>query len=453
MTADTSARSRSKVDTPTGTVYSSLNPSLRSINLSPEDSETSRRSDIDTTLQSSILPNSSRYSSASSRRDTIESSVPSSSRRSSISTAASSRRSSRAVPSDEEEGDEFDRSTEEQHESGFDADRSNDMNDTTFNASKSGRLSNASSRVTTGTAVNTSAGTTTPANSRLSRPSAGENSLLLTAPSAGSASKAPGSGKRVSFSGGLGGGLSPISGDASQPPTEGSKRTNKSRSSFPSSVASGSAELSRSSAGQSSVQDSNRDDAFEDDNDAGGFGDGYDGYDDYPVDDSQRMMSQTDTPLTSSKSISRSGNGTGMDSALRTPYSEQDLDDSAGDLRSASGGRDRSRRITIPTPGSRDFVRGVAVPDETYIEEGSSEEAEMETDEEADTSAVITPAGTRTTNRTLCRNKHYVTLTLWHSTTNSIYNSSVTNISVLLSRSLVQVVDGAASTAMLTPPR
>jgi hypothetical protein len=292
----------------------------------------------------------------------MESSVPSSSRRSSI--AASSRRSSTAAAaSDEEEV----RSGDDLHESGFDADRSNNMNDTTLNgASKSGRASNASARSSVGGSA--SAAAATPANSRLSRSGGATNSLLLTAPSAGSASKAASTGKRVSFSGGLGG-LSPISGQTSQPPTGGSKRT-----SFASSIAPSSADRSAVSAAQSDHAADYHDDDFGDH--GGDYDDGYE--DDDAVDASQRMMSQTDTPTTSGKSISRSGAG----SMMRTPYSEQDADST---LRSA----ETSRRLSLPTPGSRDYVRGTRLPDETYIEDSSEG---VETDEEGDTSAVITPA-------------------------------------------------------------
>jgi hypothetical protein len=326
---------------------------------------TSNRDSIASSKRDSI-DSSNRDSIVSSRRDTLES-VHSSGRKS----TASSRRDSALSESGV-------------NESGFDADRSNDndMNNTAFTIAGTARSSSA------GTSRRSSVETdpdepaaTTPATARSAR---SDRSLNLSAPSEGGhksgkqslqGSADPNrSARRVSFPDSLGG-LSPIQGTNSQPPSGSSRRTSKSRDSFGTSLADSGERSSagRSSQGRSSVEGSEHY-TPEDNNDFGDYGG------DDPNEDVSRIMSQTDTPVADKSN--RSGFSSARSSAMKTPYSEAD-----SSRLSMSG----SRRLSLPTPGSNDFVRGTQLADETYIEESGSGEEEA-TDDEADTSAVITPA-------------------------------------------------------------
>ena len=333
LRTDTSMRSPTKRQTPksgASSTYSPLNQSLQSVGLSPLGTEGSYRSSIAT---------------------------------------ASSRRSSGAT------------AAHELHESGFDADESNEMNETALNGTKSGRSSLASaSRRSSGIAE--SSVDATPATTTSSSRIRGDNSLNLSVPSISGVLSKSGSAdlnrsaRRVSFGHELGE-LSPIAGTASQPGTTNSRRTSKSRSSYGTSMVT-SAEKSGSVAQSEQYSpddvDNERNDDF--------------GADEYPPEeedeDVSRMLSQTDTPeANKSASRSRLSMASGGSSALKTPFSE-------ADSRRSSVSMSGSRRISLPTPGSHDFIRGTQLADETYIEE---ESGDMDTDDEVDTSAVITPAG------------------------------------------------------------
>jgi hypothetical protein len=337
-----------------------------SLNASNRSSAASSSRDLDASNRDSIV---------SSRRDTLES-VQTSGRKS----TASSRRESGLS-----EGG-F-------NESGFDADRSgdmDDMNNTAFTTASAARSSSAgtSRRTSVDTAEDEEGpadATATPATSRTAR---SERSLNLSAPSESALSKSgrqslqgsadPNrSARRVSFPDSLGG-LSPIEGNNSQPASGSSRLNSKSRSSFGTSLADSGERSSagRSSLGRSSVEGSEHFTPEDNNND---FGEDYGGDD--PDEDVSRIMSQTDTPVADKSN--RSGLSSARSSGMKTPYSE--ADDS---IRSSMSGK--SRRLSLPTPGSNDFVRGTQLMDETYMDEsGSGEEG---TDDEADTSAVITPA-------------------------------------------------------------
>lgn len=195
----------------------------------------------------------------------------------------------------------------------------------------------------------------------------------------------------------------------------------------------------RSSAGKSSVaanssveeQPSLDDNNDDDNNNSGGdFDDGFGGGgDDYPEEEPEdegseqepseidRYQSQADTPLTN-KSMNRSGissigsssSSTGrgsfresIGSERRTPNTSRATRTPGTDASGVSG----SSRISLgTTPGSHEFYRGRAVADDSFHiagggegsdedEEGEGEGREQSTDEEADTSAVITPISGR----------------------------------------------------------
>lgn len=463
-------KSLSKRQSAVSSNYSPLNQSLRSIGLSPLGTEGSYRSSLASSNRDSIVSrnrdsmvsshrdsmassnrdsvgtSSSRDSTSPSRRDTLET-VKSSGRKSISSTANTSGRRD-TIESAISPGGYM-------NESGFDADKSNEMLDASMltvptqsalKKSKNKAIKQTSPITKQNSTVmsndnNTANDTipTTPTASvrDISRSKNGENSISLTGGSEGgllsksirSSADPNRSARRVSFPDSLGD-LSPIAGTESQPATASSRKSKASRSSFASSVAPSSTEKEQSrntsvdqssvhssrntsvdnsrntsinqssvhsrntsvnqssrntSVDQSSIQESTQYSPDDQDNEqpSNDFGDDYGDHNDDDMqeeieesEDVSRIMSQTDTPITN-KSMNRSI----LSSGLKTPYSDIESNISTNSV----------RRLTLPTPGSHDFVRGTAVLDETYMEDEDS--GIEDTDDEADTSAVITPAG------------------------------------------------------------
>ena len=408
---------------------------------------TSHRESMASSNRDSVGTSSSRDSTSPSRRDTLET-VKSSGRKSTSSTANTSGRRD-TIESAISPGGYM-------NESGFDADKSNEMLDASMltvptqsalKKSKNKAIKQTSPVTKQNSTVmsndnNTANDTipTTPTASvrDISRSKNGENSISLTGGSEGgllsksirSSADPNRSARRVSFPDSLGD-LSPIAGTESQPATASSRKSKASRSSFASSVAPSSTEKEQSrntsvdqssvhssrntsvvdnsrntsinqssvhsrntsvnqssrntSVDQSSIQESTQYSPDDQDNEqpSNDFGDDYGDHNDDDMqeeveesEDVSRIMSQTDTPITN-KSMNRSI----LSSGLKTPYSDIESNISTNSV----------RKLTLPTPGSHDFVRGTAILDETYMEDEDS--GIEDTDDEADTSAVITPAG------------------------------------------------------------
>lgn len=384
--------------------YSPLNKSLMSIGLSPVNSD-SYRSSIDPTRDSIVTD-------ISSKRDSAASTLQ----------PGSSRRGSRGSTRLSESG--LDVSGGDVNESEFDADVSNPMADTTTLSEfqyqqKSGRGSGAAKgRPSLATPVNKS------------KPTA-DNSLDLS----GAKSKT-GTGnrsdRRVSFGNNSElSNLSPIAGTLSEAGTVSSKRSakdsscnttknttidtsvddsvNTTKNTTKNTTMNSSRNTTvRSSAGKSSVaaNESAEDPSLEqspemlpDDHNNSGFDDNFGG-DDYPEEEEpsemDRYQSQADTPLTN-KSVNRSGISS-IGSEKRTPNTSRGTRTPGTGTSAASG---NSRMSLGTTPGSHEFYRGRELSDVSYHggAGGSDEEVDQSTDDEADTSAVITPVSGRKRGR------------------------------------------------------